>query len=118
MLTLTSYSFPSGHAFGSIVAVGALLLAGLPTVRPAWRKPLIALGLAVVVLVGYARVGLGVHYVSDVVGGWLIGIAWLGATTAAFRAWRRDLGRVTRPLAAGLEPDGPEPSHAAARREA
>jgi undecaprenyl-diphosphatase len=117
--TLTSYSFPSGHAFGSIVGVGALLLVGLPYVPSSWRRPLIALGVGVVLLVGYARIGLGVHYVSDVLGGWLIGLAWLAATTAAFRAWRRDLRRPTRPLEAGLEPEGPEPAgSSAARREA
>jgi membrane-associated phospholipid phosphatase len=110
VLTLTSYSFPSGHAFGSIVGVGALLLAGLPSVRASWRRPLIALGVVIVLLVGYARIGLGVHYVSDVLGGWLIGIGWLAGTTAAFRAWRRDLRRAPRPLAAGLEPRGPEPA--------
>jgi membrane-associated phospholipid phosphatase len=119
VLTLTSYSFPSGHAFGSIVGVGALLLVGLPYVRASWRRPLIALGVGIVLLVGYARIGLGVHYVSDVLGGWLLGTAWLAGTTAAFRAWRRDLRRPTRPLEAGLEPQGPEPAgSAAARREA
>jgi undecaprenyl-diphosphatase len=117
--TLTSYSFPSGHAFGSIVGVGALLLVGLPLVRPGWRRPLIALGVLIVGLVGFARVGLGVHYLSDVVGGWLIGAAWLAATTAGFRAWRRDLRRPERPLEAGLEPAGPEPAGStSARREA
>ena len=112
VLTLTSFSFPSGHAFGSIVGVGALLLTCLPSVRARWRGPLIALGVMIVLLVGYARIGLGVHYVSDVLGGWLIGAAWLAATTAAFKAWRRDLRRPARPLAAGLEPAGPEPATA------
>lgn len=110
VLRLTSYSFPSGHAFGSIVAVSAFLLVGLPYVRASVRPILIALGCALVLLVGYARVGLGVHYVSDVVGGWLIGLAWLAATTSAFRAWRRDLRKPQRPLTAGLEPAAPEPA--------
>ena len=118
VLRLTSYSFPSGHAFGSIVAVSAFLLVGLPYVRASWRPILIALGCAVVLLVGYARVGLGVHYVSDVVGGWLIGLAWLAATTSAFRAWRRDLRKPERPLTAGLEPAAPEPSTAQPTRKA
>src|SRR4051812_4732023 len=89
---LTSFSFPSGHALGSVVGVGALLLVGLPLIPRAWRRPLVGLGVGIVLLVGYARVGLGVHYVSDVVGGWLLGAAWLAAMTAAFRAWRRELG--------------------------
>jgi membrane-associated phospholipid phosphatase len=110
VLTLTSFSFPSGHALGSVVGIGALLLVGLPYVPPAWRRALIALGVAIVLLVGYARVGLGVHYVSDVVGGWLLGAAWLAAMTAAFRAWAHDLHEPARPITAGLEPDGPEPA--------
>jgi len=118
VLRLTSYSFPSGHAFGSIVAVSAFLLVGLPYVRASWRPILIALGCAVVLLVGYARVGLGVHYVSDVVGGWLIGLAWLAATTSAFRAWRRDLRKPERPISAGLEPAAPESSSAHPTRKA
>lgn len=108
VLVLTSYSFPSGHALSSVVGIGALLLAALPSVGPRARKPLIAVGVAVILLVGYARIGLGVHYVSDVVGGWVLGAAWLAATTAAFRAWRRDLHQPERPLTAGLEPDGRE----------
>ncbi|BEP13530.1 hypothetical protein acdb102_18410 [Acidothermaceae bacterium B102] len=108
--TLTSFSFPSGHALGSVVAIGAFLLAGLPSVPRVWRRPLIALGVVVVLLVGYARIGLGVHYVSDVVGGWILGAAWLAGMTAAFKAWRRDLHKAPRPLEAGLEPEGPEPA--------
>jgi undecaprenyl-diphosphatase len=48
----------------------------------------------VVVVVGASRVVLGVHYVSDVVGGWLLGLAWLAATASAFRAWQRELPAV------------------------
>jgi membrane-associated phospholipid phosphatase len=108
--TLTSYSFPSGHALGSITGVGALLLVVLPSLHRVWRRVAVALGVAIVALVGYARIGLGVHYVSDVLGGWVLGAAWLAATTAAFRVWRRDLSKPTRPLKAGLEPAGPEPA--------
>jgi membrane-associated phospholipid phosphatase len=108
--TLTSFSFPSGHALGSFVAVGALLLALLPSLPRVWRRPAIVLGILIVLLVGYARIGLGVHYVSDVVGGWILGAAWLAGMTAAFRIWRHDLRRSDRPLTAGLEPAGPEPA--------
>ncbi|RZS90018.1 undecaprenyl-diphosphatase [Motilibacter rhizosphaerae] len=107
VLVLHSWSFPSGHALGSVVGVGALLLVGLPAVPRRARRPLIALGVAVVLLVGFARIALGVHYVSDVVGGWLLGASWLAATTAAFRAWRRDLHAPVRPLTEGLEAGEP-----------
>ena len=108
--TLTSFSFPSGHALGSVVGVGALLLVVLPLLSQAWRRTAIALGVAIVLLVGYARIGLGVHYVSDVVGGWILGAAWLAAMTAGFKAWQHDLRKPDRPLTAGLESDGPEPA--------
>jgi undecaprenyl-diphosphatase len=106
-------SFPSGHTLTVTVWVGALLLVVLPAVPGRARRPAIVAGLAVVVLVGLTRVGLGVHYLSDVLGGWLLGAAWLAVTATAFRAWR---GRGPAPLAAGLEPEAagalePAPEH-------
>lgn len=98
-------SFPSGHALGSMVAYGALLLVFLPAV-PRRARPY-AFGLAglLIAAVGFTRVALGVHYLSDVVAGWLLGLAWLGVTAHAFRVMRRDAGRPARPLAEGLEPE-------------
>lgn len=103
-----SASFPSGHSLGVVVGVGALLLVLLPTVRPARRRLLVLAGLLVVLAVGFSRLALGVHYLSDVLGGYILGAGWLTATTAAFAAWRRDWGAAPRPLTAGLAPDAPE----------
>ena len=89
---------------GVVAGVGALLLVGLPLVAPALRRPLVLLGALVIVLVGFSRLGLGVHFLTDVIGGYVLGAAWLALTTALFMAWRRDLGRPARPLDAGLEP--------------
>lgn len=101
-------SFPSGHALGSFVAYGALLLVFLPAMRPRWRKPAIALVAVLVVLIGLTRIALGVHFVSDVLGGWLLGAAWLGVTAYAFRLWRRERGRPVPPITEGLEPEAGE----------
>ncbi|MEQ4304108.1 phosphatase PAP2 family protein [Plantactinospora sp. B6F1] len=98
-------SFPSGHALGSMVAYGALLLVFLPAMRPRWRRLATGLVIAVVVAVGVTRIALGVHYLSDVLAGWLLGLAWLGITAYAFRLWRRERGRPVRPLGEGLEPE-------------
>jgi undecaprenyl-diphosphatase len=98
-------SFPSGHALGSFVAYGALLLVFLPAVPPRWRKAVIALTATLIVLIGLSRVALGVHFVSDVIAGWLLGAAWLGATLYAFRLWRREVGRPAPPVTEGLEPE-------------
>ncbi len=86
-----TFSFPSGHAMGSMtLAAGVILLAW----RTRWRWPAIALASAFVVLVGYSRVHLGVHYPSDILAGWVAGMAWVvGVYLSLFRgkvqAWRK-----------------------------
>lgn len=99
-------SFPSGHALASIIGYGALLLVFTPALPRRARKPVIITLATIVVLVGFSRLALGVHYLSDVLGAWCLGIAWLGATAYAFEVWRRGSGeRVTAPLTEGLEPE-------------
>jgi len=121
----TGNSFPSGHSLGSIVCYGAILLVFLPAVRPgAWRRTFIAVITALVALIGISRVLLGVHYLSDVLGAWALGITWLGITAFAFELSRQATGEaVTDPLPQGLEPEAradlvparPEPAAAATR---
>ncbi|MCI4065074.1 phosphatase PAP2 family protein [Micromonospora sp. R77] len=98
-------SFPSGHALGSFVAYGALLLVFLPAMAPRWRRPAIAIVGVLVFLIGLTRIALGVHFVSDVLGGWLLGAVWLGVTAYAFRLWRRERGRPVPSITEGLEPE-------------
>jgi len=99
-------SFPSGHALGSIVGYGALLLVFTPALHRRARRPVtIAVGV-VVAAIGFSRLALGVHFLSDVLGAWALGVAWLGLTAYAFELWRHEHGRrVTRPVAEGLEPE-------------
>ncbi len=99
-------SFPSGHSLGSIVCYGALFLVFLPVARGRWRIWFAIVTAALVALIGISRILLGVHYVSDVIGGWAIGIAWLGLTTFAFELTRRAAGQpASHPVAEGLEPE-------------
>jgi membrane-associated phospholipid phosphatase len=90
--TAPGRSFPSGHALNSLVGCGVLLLVLSPLLASVWRRVARAAAGLIVLLVGFARVGLGVHYLTDVVAGWTIGAAWLLVTAAIFEAWRRDVG--------------------------
>jgi undecaprenyl-diphosphatase len=103
-------SFPSGHALGSIVCYGAVLLVLLPGVPPRFRSLMRIIVAALIIAIGCSRILLGVHYVSDVVGAWMLGIAWLGLSAYAVELSRHHSGRATsEPLSEGLEPEaGPD----------
>jgi undecaprenyl-diphosphatase len=102
----TGDSFPSGHSLGSIVCYGAVLLVFLPATRGRWRTAFVAVIVALVALIGISRILLGVHYLSDVVGAWAVGITWLGVTAFAFEVTRYASGQpVTDPITEGLEPE-------------
>ena len=98
-------SFPSGHVMTTTYAYGAILLTVLPLVPRRLRIPSIAAYFAMIVAVATARLGLGLHYLSDVVGGFVLGLAWLAAATAAFSIWRVEQGKPGVELEEGLEPD-------------
>jgi membrane-associated phospholipid phosphatase len=86
----TSYSFPSGQAMESVVVYGMLAYFVVLTSR-AWGKRAVSVGGAamIVLLIGFGRVYLSAHYVSDVVGGFAAGGAWLSAVITAWEAMRR-----------------------------
>ncbi|MDM3904307.1 phosphatase PAP2 family protein [Mycobacterium intracellulare subsp. chimaera] len=89
LIAADGFSFPSGHATG--VAVGACLTAWLLTrwLITWWTGRVVvwtaAIGVAAVV--GFSRVYLGVHYISDVLAGWLLGAAWVGAVMVVGSWW-------------------------------
>ncbi len=102
----TGDSFPSGHALGAIVCYGAVFLVFLPAARSRWRPILTTVTVTLIALIGVSRLLLGVHFVSDVLGAWAVGITWLGITAFAFELSRRPGGQpVTDPVSQGLEPE-------------
>jgi undecaprenyl-diphosphatase len=98
-------SFPSGHAMSSTIGYGALLLVFLPVIPPRVRRFVVAGFVVLVAAIGFSRLALGVHYITDVVGGYVLGAAWLAASTAAFSIWRVEEGRPPVDPAEGLEPE-------------
>jgi undecaprenyl-diphosphatase len=80
----TGLSFPSGHAMNSTVVYGALLLL-LSTIlgrRRATEAQLVTM--VMIALIACSRLALGVHYLSDVVGGITLGAVWLALSNQRF----------------------------------
>jgi undecaprenyl-diphosphatase len=72
------YSFPSGHSAMSAAFFGSVAgLAAASAKRGRHSAAYLAAGVAAVFLVGFSRVALGVHWPTDVLGGWTIGFGWL-----------------------------------------
>ncbi len=87
--TAHSPSFPSGHTTGATVVFGFLAYAIARDLLSHRRRFAIGYGATVLVLViGVSRVFLGVHFPSDVIAGWLIGVFWLLVAFAAAEHWR------------------------------
>jgi undecaprenyl-diphosphatase len=94
------YSFPSGHAF-NIAVVGTVLVFLLwPVLSPVGRRVAVVVAVVVGIVVGLDRMFLGVHFPSDVVAGWILGV---GIT---FSSWLGFLGRTSPTSSSG-------PSHPA-----
>jgi membrane-associated phospholipid phosphatase len=89
-------SFPSGHALTSFTALALLVLLVGPRLGRAARAVLVAVAVLVVAAVGLSRLMLGVHYLTDVLGGWLLAALWLAAVFAVLRPGR-ERGRGSAP---------------------
>jgi membrane-associated phospholipid phosphatase len=79
-------SFPSGHSSGIAALVTIALVLAWPRLATAARRRWLVAGVGLVLLVGLTRMWLGVHYLSDVLGGWALGTGWTLLCALAFGA--------------------------------
>ncbi len=74
----SGYSFASGHTIGATLLYGQLLLFVLPALRTRhWRLLCIFSAVFLVLLVGFSRIALGAHFLTDVLAAIIFGIVWL-----------------------------------------
>lgn len=88
-ITATGFSFPSGHAAGSMAFFGLLAYLLLRQFLPRHHRDTVAAAVALVTLVGVSRVMLQVHYLSDVLAGYALGACWLVIAIALAEQLRR-----------------------------
>lgn len=94
------FSFPSGHAMASSALVFTLILLSW---RTRWRWPVICIGVPFFLLVSLSRLYFGVHYPSDILGGWLASFLWV--SIIAFVVNNRNRAAIQRRFSAWYHGD-------------
>ena len=116
VIAATGYSFPSGHAFASTVFYGMLVYLVWRLTERTWARALAAVvGPLVILAVGLSRVYLNVHFLTDVVAGWLAGAAWLAAVLLVIHVVETRFRSRVEAREEHARPDDAEPQHHPAR---
>jgi undecaprenyl-diphosphatase len=84
-LVALGYSFPSGHASQSIAVYGFLAVAIARELRSNWHWLPYSIAVFLVVAISFARLYLGAHWFTDILGGWSLGLAWVALMGIAYR---------------------------------
>jgi undecaprenyl-diphosphatase len=80
-----SYAFPSAHASLSVAVFGFLGVIVARELRSNWHWVPYSMAVFMVVAIGFSRLYLGVHWLSDVLAGWSLGLAWVALMGIAYR---------------------------------
>src|SRR5205807_822826 len=88
----SGYSFASGHTIGATLLYGQLALFVLPAMKTRRMRALtISMATLLVILVGFSRIALGAHYLTDVLAGIVLGLAWLSFCLVILKPMRRSV---------------------------
>ena len=95
LINETSYSFPSGHAMINASLYTMLILLIFKFIKSAPRKLVLSvLCTILIIVIGFSRVYLGVHYAGDIIGGWIIGFA---VSILVYAIWKRFVFKSSSP---------------------
>jgi membrane-associated phospholipid phosphatase len=98
LATATTYSFPSGHALVSLAVYGAIALLLARRLAPVGRTAVFVAAGVLVAAIGFSRLYLGVHFLTDVLAGFAAGIAWLSVLYLALELRGRYTTRYRAPV--------------------
>ena len=100
----SGYSFASGHTIGATLLYGQLALFIVPAIKSRrWRVLTLTTAALFVLLVGFSRIALGAHYLTDVLAAIFFGMIWLALCLFAGRPMRRL--RAPVPIMSGAAPE-------------
>ncbi len=92
----SGYSFASGHTIGATLLYGQLALFIVPAIKSRrWRRLTVSVATFLVILVGFSRIALGAHYLTDVLAAIVFGLAWLSFCLIVLRPMRRSVALPT-----------------------
>jgi len=78
LIEIGGFSFPSGHSMVSMSFYGFLIYLCLINYKTRWKYLISSLFAILILFIGISRIYLGIHYASDVMGGFFLGILWIG----------------------------------------
>jgi len=95
LISEKTFSYPSGHALGSMVLYGFLSYI-LASIYPQYAKAFYWIAAGLIVAIGFSRLYLGVHWPTDVIAGYGIGFLWISVCIALLRLQQAKTGRAVK----------------------
>ena len=78
LMMRTGYSFPSGHTMGTLAVYGLIMMLAVVYIKKIWLRYVVMISsLAIILIISWSRIHLGVHFLSDIIGSMFLGLSLL-----------------------------------------